>query len=191
MKKPYDQAKRKKNSLGSIQEYIEHCEYWLKVCEIKSARIKPHFFKKQLEVARKKLKALKLQDYNTRKKIKDFKNPAGLIKLVSLKEALKRFQKADEGFMSEERKKRDARKSNQAYEPNKSFWNGVESYFWDREYCYIGLFNYDKDPSTPTYPFKYLYQQGGFHDEFKILVWQYREFTSKKGEYWREKKNNL
>jgi hypothetical protein len=189
-KKSFPQVKRKKNSLGYTEEYIEHCEYWVHVCECKSANLKPYYFKKQLKSARQRLRVLRLQDYNTKKKLKDFKNPCGLIKLISLNKALKRFQKADEGFLSEEHKKRDAKKLNQIYEPNKKFWNGVENYFWDRDYCYVGLFNYVHDPSTTKYPFKYLYQEGGFHDEFKILVSEYREFTMKKKDYWREKKAN-
>ena len=45
--------------LVKIQNHIIHCLYELQICERKSNNLKGYYFRKQIEVAKRKLKTLK------------------------------------------------------------------------------------------------------------------------------------
>jgi hypothetical protein len=98
-----------------------------------------------------------------------FKKKSEDIELLTIFEAVKRYVRAHENFLIEERKKYDAKKLDQVYIPDKKFWNGFEGFNKDDDFIYLSLFNCDIDPKTKTYPFRYFVQKDGFHDEFKIL----------------------
>jgi len=42
-----------------IEKHIEYCEEQLKICNRKSNKLKPYYFKKQIEVAKRKLLTFK------------------------------------------------------------------------------------------------------------------------------------
>ena len=173
--------------IGRLRNHIEYCEFQIIVCDATSGRLKPHYFSNQLSVAKKKLKQLEINiKDDVSKKVQHFKNPCYKIPLVTLNEALHRFSKADEGFLQEERKKRDARLANKEFVRDISKWAGSECYYYDKKYCYIALINQYRDPSVTEYPFKYIVETDGFHDEFKIPVDEYRQFSCQKNNYKRK-----
>ena len=93
-----------------------------------------------------------------------FRKSYDKIELLSFKDACIRYAKAHKKFISEETKKYKARREGKVYVPDKSFWMGTESNYWDGKYMYIALVNRLVDPKTGNY---YI-QEDGFHDEFKI-----------------------
>lgn len=43
---------------NKLEKHVDYCQYMLEICSRKSNRLKPYYFKKQIEVARKKLKQI-------------------------------------------------------------------------------------------------------------------------------------
>lgn len=41
---------------NKLQKHIDYCEYMFEICNRKSNKLKPYYFKKQIEVANRKLK---------------------------------------------------------------------------------------------------------------------------------------
>ena len=54
--KPLNQNKMERKV---IEKHIEYCEEQLKICNRKSNKLKPYYFKKQIEVAKRKLLTFK------------------------------------------------------------------------------------------------------------------------------------
>lgn len=50
--KPLNQTKMKRKE---IENHIAYCEEQLEICNRKSNKLKPYYFKKQIEVAKRKL----------------------------------------------------------------------------------------------------------------------------------------
>lgn len=174
--------------IGRLRNHIDYCDFQIVVCNATNGRLKPHYFLNQLIVAKNKLKQLEVNvkdDGN--KRLENFKNPCYKIPLVSLNEALRRFGNADEGFLEEEHKKRDGRIANKEYVRDKSKWSGTECYYWGKKYCYIAFINQYRDPAVTEYPFKYIVETNGFHDEFKILLDEYKAFSFQKNDYYKKK----
>ena len=46
-------------SKNKLEKHIDYCEYELKICNRKSNNLKSYYFKKQIEVAKRKLKPFK------------------------------------------------------------------------------------------------------------------------------------
>lgn len=53
MNTPFRIINRTENKL---QKHIDYCEYMFEICNRKSNKFKPHYFKKQIEVTKRKLK---------------------------------------------------------------------------------------------------------------------------------------
>ena len=47
-----------KANKNKLESHIEYCQYKLEICNRKSNKLKPYYFKKQIEVAQKKLKQI-------------------------------------------------------------------------------------------------------------------------------------
>ena len=45
-------------SIKKLDNYIDYCQYMLAICNRKIIKLKPYYFEKQHEVAKKKLKQL-------------------------------------------------------------------------------------------------------------------------------------
>lgn len=45
-------------SKRKLDNYIDYCQYMLSICNRKTNKLKPYYFEKQREVAKKKLKQL-------------------------------------------------------------------------------------------------------------------------------------
>lgn len=43
---------------NKLEKHIDYCQYMLEICNRKSNKLKPYYFKKQIEVAQKKLKQI-------------------------------------------------------------------------------------------------------------------------------------
>ena len=43
---------------NKLEKHIDYCQYMLEICNRKSNRLKSYYFKKQIEVAQKKLKQI-------------------------------------------------------------------------------------------------------------------------------------
>jgi hypothetical protein len=43
---------------NKLENHINYCQYWFKICNRKSNSLKSYYFKKQIEVAQKKLKQI-------------------------------------------------------------------------------------------------------------------------------------
>lgn len=56
MNTPFRIIDRSKNKLG---KYIDYCEYMIEICNRKSNKLKSYYFKKQIEVAKRKLLTFK------------------------------------------------------------------------------------------------------------------------------------
>ena len=56
MNTPFRIIDRSKNKLG---KHIHYCEYMIEICNRKSNKLKSHYFKKQLEITKIKLNAVK------------------------------------------------------------------------------------------------------------------------------------
>lgn len=46
-------------SKNKLEKHIDYCEYELEICNRKSNNLKSYYFKKQIEVAKRKLKPFK------------------------------------------------------------------------------------------------------------------------------------
>lgn len=44
------------SSTNKIEKHIDYCEYMLEICNRKSNKLKPYYFKKQIEVAKNNIK---------------------------------------------------------------------------------------------------------------------------------------
>lgn len=54
--KPLNQNKMKRKE---IEKHIDYCEYMFEICNRKSNKLKPYYFKKQIEIAKRKLLTFK------------------------------------------------------------------------------------------------------------------------------------
>lgn len=52
---PFRLIDRRKNK---IEKHIDYCQYMFDICNRKSNKLKSYYFKKQIEVAQKKLKQI-------------------------------------------------------------------------------------------------------------------------------------
>ena len=44
---------------NKIEKHIDYCQYMFEICNRKSNKLKPYYFKKQIEVAKRKLLTFK------------------------------------------------------------------------------------------------------------------------------------
>lgn len=51
-------------SKRKLDNYIDYCQYMLSICNRKTNELKPYYFEKQREVAKKKLKQLLKSEQN-------------------------------------------------------------------------------------------------------------------------------
>ena len=60
LKKPLNQNKMGfiNPNNNKLEKHIDYCQYMLGICNRKSNRLRPYYFKKQIEVAQKKLKQI-------------------------------------------------------------------------------------------------------------------------------------
>lgn len=48
-----------KQTDNKLEKHIDYCEYMIEICNRKSNKLKPYYFKKQIEVAKRKLLTFK------------------------------------------------------------------------------------------------------------------------------------